>query len=78
VLLRIREIIGGNRDYRLRMSPEDVTMDTRFREDLGFDSIALMSLVYELQETYPELDELIIAKWRTVSDCVRTVEGLGS
>ena len=75
-LQTIVAILSRNVDFRPRIALARITPDTRFREDLGFDSIALMSLAFELQEIYPTLDEMAIATWTTVGDCVRAVGGL--
>jgi acyl carrier protein len=72
VLSLIIEILSRTPDLRTRIPPSDITLRTRFKEDLGFDSLALMSLAFELQEHYPELDEMQIATWVTVEDCARS------
>jgi len=77
-LTRIVALLAAGGDYRLRIAPQAITATTRFKEDLGFDSMAVMSLAYELQEIYPELDEMAIASWVTVGDCARYVEALVS
>jgi acyl carrier protein len=79
VLAAIVEILSTTKDLRPRTARTPgapavaITLLTRFREDLGFDSLALMSLAFELQERYPDLDELAVATWLTVGDCARSV-----
>lgn len=75
VLEEIRTIVAQDDDFRPRMDPGAIMLTTRFKEDLGFDSIALMSLAFGLQEAHPDLDETAIAGWVTVADCVTSVLG---
>ena len=49
---------------------EDLKFESELKEDIGFYSIALMSLVYELQELYPNFDGTSIYKWNTLGDIV--------
>jgi acyl carrier protein len=76
ILRRVVTIIGDNPDYRPRVPVAQITLATRFRDDLGFDSLAMMALAYELQESYPDLDEMAIASWTTVEDCVNHLRSL--
>lgn len=73
VLELIVTILSRTPDLRTRIPPSEIRLGTRFKEDLGFDSLALMSLAFELQEHYPELDETSIATWMTVEDCARAL-----
>lgn len=72
-LAAIVQILTTSKDLRARISGDQITAATRFKEDLGFDSLALMSLAFELQEQWPELDEMSIATWITVGDCARSL-----
>lgn len=53
---------------------DSITPETHFQEDLGFDSLALMSILYELQEAYPGLDETEINDWHRVKNCVASLK----
>jgi acyl carrier protein len=75
-LERILAILSAGADYRPRIPPSAVGPETRFKEDLGLDSLALMSLAAELDEHYEGLDEMEIARWITVADCTRYLDGL--
>jgi len=70
----IIKIIGSNEDLEPLIPVADIKSDTKIQEDLGFDSLALMSIVYELQETYEDLDETEMANWSTISDIVKKLQ----
>lgn len=76
VLETVIGIIKDNEDLNPKVSTDEIKLEHDFKVDLGFDSLALMSLVYELQEVYPELDEMVIADWTKVEDCVKHIEGM--
>ena len=63
-------IIEEHEDLEPLLPPEDLRFESELKEDIGFDSIALMSLVYELQELYPDFDGTSIYKWNTLGDIV--------
>ncbi|MBX7098319.1 MAG: acyl carrier protein [Myxococcaceae bacterium] len=73
LLTRIAAILNGNPDLALRGPVATLAMETRFREELGLDSVALMALAFELMELAPALDERTIVQWKTAGDCVRAV-----
>ena len=60
-------------DLKPKISVDLVGLDTRFREDLGFDSLAMASFFYELQELYPKLEESQVLQWKKVSDCTQSI-----
>ncbi len=61
-LKKITDIIAKNDDLNSDISPELIQLNHSFKHDLCFDSISLMSLAYELQEEYPDLDEMSISE----------------
>jgi len=63
-------IIEEHEDLEPLLPLEDLKFESELKEDLGFDSIALMSLVYELQELYPNFDVANIYNWNTLGDIV--------
>ena len=65
----LKNIIRSNEDLQPRCSVDEISSETKFSEDMGFDSMAMMSLVYELQDSYPDLDESEVVG-------IGTVEGL--
>lgn len=70
---RIKEIISA----QLGVSPESITMDTSFTDDLGADSLDLVELVMAIEEefdiTIPDDD---IENIKTVSDAVSFLKTL--
>jgi acyl carrier protein len=63
-------IIEEHEDLEPLLPIEDLRFESELKEDIGFDSIALMSLVYELQELYPNFDGTSIYKWNTLGDII--------
>lgn len=60
---------------RLERKPEEVTMEARFMEDLGADSLDITELLMMLEEEYnididDEANDI-----RTVADAVKYIEG---
>ncbi len=70
----VRSIIANNPDLNCRIAAERIEPEMSFRRDLGMDSLGLMSLLYELQESHSTLDEKDLAGWFTVADCLRAME----
>jgi len=62
----IKAIIKSSDDLNPRIAIDEVTMTSKFSDDMGFDSMAMMSLIYELQEKYPDLDETKAIEMRSV------------
>ena len=56
---------------------EDVSEESRFVEDLGFNSYDFMSMVGELEDTYDiEVEEREIVDIRTVGEAVTYIQKL--
>ena len=66
----MRTIIAEHEDLDPLLPIEDLKFESTLKEDLGFDSIALMALVYELQELYPGLAVENLYEWDTLGDIV--------
>lgn len=59
------------------VSPEDMTDEMRFREDLGFSSLDFMAFLGELEDTFDvELDEEEVLKVLTIKDALALLEEL--
>lgn len=69
-LKEITTIIKESEDLDPPLPVEQITFETHFQYDLQFDSLALMGLLYELQEKYPDLDENQIDQWKRVDDLI--------
>ena len=74
ILADVIAILSRGNDFRPKVPPPSILPAMRFREDLGLDSLALLSLLYELQEAHPDLPESALASWITVEDLLRSVE----
>jgi acyl carrier protein len=68
---RVKEIIVE----LLGVEPEKVTMEARFREDLGADSLDLVELVMAFEEEFGgTISDEEAQQIKTVGDAVRYVE----
>lgn len=72
----LQQIIADVPDLRSRVPAEALRPESRFREDLGFDSLLMMSFYCELEERFPGMEESMMASWRTLADCAQTVAAL--
>ena len=72
---RVREIIVEQMD----VNPDQVTMDAKFIEDLGADSLDVVELVMALEEEFgSEIPDEEAEKLLSVGDVVKYVEDLRS
>lgn len=63
----------------VEVDPESITGESRFIEDLGFNSYDFMSLLGELEETLGvTVDEQEIVKLHTVDEAIKYLESLNS
>ena len=70
---QLKEIICNYVD----VNPEDITMEAKFIEDLGFNSYDFMSMLGELEETLEiQVDEQEVIKLQTVEDALNYFETL--
>ncbi len=69
-LNKMLAIIEEHEDLDPLIPLADLKFESTLKEDLGFDSIALMALVYELQELYPGLSIENLYEWNTLGDIV--------
>ncbi len=59
----------------LGVEPEKVTMEARFREDLGADSLDLVEVVMEFEDKFgSEISDEEAQQIKTVGDAVRYIE----
>ena len=59
------------------VDPDSITGESRFIEDLGFNSYDFMSLLGELEETLGvTVDEQEIVKLHTVDEAIKYIESL--
>jgi acyl carrier protein len=69
----LRQIFKSTPDLRLRQPIDSLQTTHRFKQDLGFDSLAVISLLIELQDRFPHLTEADAAKWKTLGDCLESL-----
>lgn len=61
----------------VEVEPDDITMESRFIEDLHFNSYDFMSFLGEIEEQLEvTVDEQDILELRTVGDAIRYLEKL--
>jgi acyl carrier protein len=61
----------------VKVNEEDIHEDSRFIEDLGFNSYMFMCLLGDVEDEYDvEVDEQEVLKLRTVADAIAYVEKL--
>lgn len=74
--LKVREIIAKV----LKKPAESVTLESRYREDLGADSLAVVELLYEFEQTFDiSVPDDKARQIRTVGDSVKLLtEVLGT
>ncbi len=73
-LILIKKILEQNQDLRPRMDVTQIGFSTRFSEDMGFDSLAMMSLIYELQNHFSALSESILGQIDTVEQLIHELK----
>lgn len=70
---QLKELIVNYVDF----DPDSITGESRFIEDLGFNSYDFMSLLGELEETLGvTVDEQEIVKLHTVDEAIKYLESL--
>lgn len=63
----------------VEVNKEDITENSRFIEDLGFNSYMFMSLLGEIEDDFDiEIDEQEVLKLRTIADAIAYIEKLQS
>jgi acyl carrier protein len=69
---RLRDLIAE----QFSVSPELITLDTAFVDDLGADSLDIVELTMALEEEFdiPEADEDEMVKLNTVGDVVNFIQ----
>lgn len=72
---RVRQIIAEQLD----VDPDQITMETRFREDLEADSLDLVELIMAFEEEFGgEISDEEAQEIQTVGDAVRYLEEHGA
>lgn len=59
------------------VNPDDITLESRFIEDLGFNSFDFMSLLGEIEETLNvQVDDQEIINLHTVGEAIKYLESI--
>lgn len=59
------------------VAPEKITLESRFIEDLGFNSFDFMSLLGELEEQFQvQVEDTAVLELHTVADAVQYLESI--
>ena len=71
ILKKMQELVAE----QFATTPEEVTMETSFEEDLGADSVDLVELVMAMEEEFDlgEIQEDELPTIKTVGDAVRFI-----
>lgn len=60
----------------VEVNEDDINEDSKFAEDLGFNSYDFMSLLGEAEDTFDiEIDEADISSLKTVGNMIEYIEG---
>ena len=71
VFEKIKEIIIDE----LGIDESKVTMDARFREDLGADSLDAVEIIMQIEEAFGvEISEEVIQDMKVIGDVVKYIE----
>lgn len=71
VFEKIKEIIIDE----LGIDESKVTMDARFREDLGADSLDAVEIIMQIEEEFGvEINEEVIQDMKVIGDIVKYIE----
>ncbi|MBP5445024.1 MAG: acyl carrier protein [Acholeplasmatales bacterium] len=71
VFEKIKEIIIDE----LGIDESKVTMDARFREDLGADSLDAVEIIMQIEEEFGvEINEDVIQNMKVIGDIVKYIE----
>ena len=63
----------------VEVEAEDVQMDSRFIEDLGFTSFDFMTMLGDLEDEFDiEIDQTEVANVRTVGEALEYMESIGA
>jgi len=70
------QVLGGNADLVLHVPVPELRLEHHLKNDLGMDSVQIVSLLYELEEHYSALNEDHLASWSTLADVVVSLRDL--
>lgn len=70
---KLKEFIGNY----VEVNPDEITLESRFIDDLGFNSYDFMSLLGDIETEFDiTVDESEVVNLHTIGDAVNYIEGL--
>ena len=76
---RVRDVIERELGFTYGVTPDQVTRESRFVEDLGADSLDTVELVMAIEEEFQvEIDDETAEGWSTVGDVIEYLERNGA
>jgi acyl carrier protein len=66
--MALYSILKSTDDIELKVPIDTIKLDQHLKNDLGMDSIQIVSILYELESQYPHLNEQMVANWKTIKD----------
>jgi len=62
----------------VEIDPEDISMETSLKSDLGLSSLALMNVLVDVEDEFGiEIDEEVALEFNTVGDVVEYLKSVG-
>ena len=69
------ELVKGLLSKQLRISADEITLDSKIKDDLGADSISVLQLLMTIEEEHGiVIPDEALATFRTVGDVVNHLE----
>ena len=66
-------IFKNTEDLNIHLPLEELNVDHRLKDDLGMDSVQIVSVLYELEEKYPHLSEEHLKNWAKIRDVLESM-----
>jgi acyl carrier protein len=74
LIVKVREVIAGH----FGLSPDRLTDDSRFRDDLGADRLDRLELMIAIEDQVAgiKIDDVVVDQIDTIGDLMRVIEGV--
>jgi acyl carrier protein len=69
----LARVLGENPDLTLHVPLGDIRPDHRLKDDLGMDSVQIVSVLYELEGEYSHLNEDHLSNWVRIRDILSSM-----
>jgi hypothetical protein len=64
-------ILRSSDDLLPKIDINKIELSSHFKNDLRFDSLAMIAFFCELQDIYPSIDESMMLNWYRIEDCCK-------